>query len=237
MKRGLLAVLLIGIIVADPAWAAVALTGTAGCQDLASATSHTFSYTVAADADALVVGITFIGFPLPVVSSVTYAGAALTFVNGVTENGVSRGEIWRRVAPATGANNVVVTFDVTTVLGSAQQGFKGVDQATPVSNSAINSGTSGTPTVTVTSAVGEWTMSQGQADSVFTGPNQTQLCNSGDFTNTASEEAAGAASVVHSWTNTSAEWVMVAVSLKAAAGGGVPGGGTTPLRSLLGVGQ
>src|SRR3990170_1495808 len=47
------------------------------------------------------------------VSGISYNGVALTLVDAATIAGELRAELWRLIAPATGAHNIVVTLDNT----------------------------------------------------------------------------------------------------------------------------
>lgn len=66
-------------------------------------------------------------------TGITYAGAALTKISNYsvaysTNNKVS---LWRKIAPATGSNNVVVTHGVTNDITAMSISYSGVDQTTP----------------------------------------------------------------------------------------------------------
>ena len=83
------------------------------------------------------------GHTAQTVSGITYNGVALTKVRSdyITDNGT---ELWYLVAPATGANNIVVTMTaVVDGLFGAGFTFSGVDQANPID---ANAGTTTTGT-------------------------------------------------------------------------------------------
>src|SRR5262245_44710374 len=162
MRTRLLLLLL--LLLPTTAQAAVTKTGSPTSSEV-SGTSLTYANTVAADADCLVVGVVLIreGTPVGTVSSVTAGGVAMTQVVTTVDSGAFvRAYLFRLTTAGgltTGAQNIVVsTTGTVTHLASGGQGFKGVDQTTPVSNSNSNNGNSSTASVTVTSAAGEWTM-------------------------------------------------------------------------------
>jgi len=63
-------------------------------------------------------------------TGVTYAGAALT--SGVTVGGPQgHSSLWHKKAPASGTNNVVVTFLASTAIVGLANSWNGVNQTTP----------------------------------------------------------------------------------------------------------
>src|SRR6267143_417594 len=122
-----------------------------------SAASFTFALTTGGANRLLVVGVTIQTNAGQTVNSVTYAGAGLTFVRADIIAGSVRSELWYRIAPATGANSVVVTLSATARTVAGAISFTGVDQTTPVDAQNGATGTSVTPSVTVTSVTdGAW---------------------------------------------------------------------------------
>ena len=192
-----------------------ATTGTA-----ANAGSLTFSHSVgAAGTNRLL--IVAVSIDNRTVSGVTYNGVAMTSVGSAT-NGKQISHMWRLIAPATGANNVVVTLsgggdDIIAVATS----YTGVDQTTPLGTPATATGTSTTASVTVTSATNELVVDSVSSNlgTLTVDASQTQRGNAvaGDNQGGASEEA-GAASVVMSWTiGSSSAWASVGVGIKGVA--------------------
>lgn len=137
---------------------AIDAAGPSATGDLANgANTLTFSHTTTSTGTnvVLVVGISLniSGTNTAQVTSVTYNGVTLT--KAVAEDDgtgtASRSEIWYLVAPATGANNVVVTVapvntgkpsEVGIVAGAIT--FTGADQSTPIRGSALNKDGGGT---------------------------------------------------------------------------------------------
>ena len=59
----------------------------------------------------MIVGVSMDAQTSASVSSVTYNGSALTLVGTIQDAGSNvRVELWQMVAPATGTNDVIVTF-------------------------------------------------------------------------------------------------------------------------------
>ena len=197
------------------------------------ATSLTFALTVANQAErGIIMGVSAwdptAGDTLP--SGITYAGATLdrAIGNRLDANG-NRSTLKGKTAPATGANNVVVTMpNACEELGANALSAYAVDQTTPFGTYASAEGVASPATVNVSAAVGDlvydvlygngtpaqWTADASQA-------TRAEQAITGDAVCLASTEA-GAATVTMSWTKTgSVAWCQSAVSLKAAAAGGV----------------
>lgn len=121
--------------------------------------------------------------------------------------------------------NLVDTWDEYNV---AILAYNGVHQTVSVGTAAFANGSSGTPSVVVSSATGELVVDfvtfGGGSGAVHV--SQTQRWLQATSTGGGSSEEAGAASVTMSWTQSSADWTIAGVPLKPAAGGG--GGGAFP---------
>ncbi|WP_182867604.1 DUF4347 domain-containing protein [Rhodopirellula sp. JC639] len=198
-------------------------TGTAGT----GATSTSFAHATAGTDRLMLVGISFGQDMGDSVSSVTYNGVGLTLV-GTQEHAdpsKSRVEIWSLVAPDLGPHNIVVNFSGTSHQGATVgvMTFTDVDQTTPVGTFTGDQGTSGTPSVTVSSTSNDLVFGvvgvDDNSDWDFTpGSGQTEhwdLFSSQANGSGTTED--GAASVVTSWTyGASTPWAAGAVSIKAA---------------------
>jgi len=118
---------------------AIAFDTVSTASNSADPTSLTWSHTTAVGDDRiLIVGTSTEsdtgGHTAQTVSGITYAGVALTKIRSdyITDNGT---ELWYLVAPATGANNIVVTMTaVVDGLYGAGLTFTGVDQSNPIDN-------------------------------------------------------------------------------------------------------
>jgi hypothetical protein len=165
----------------------------------------------------------------------TYAGQDMTFLaakNDAPSNQKIRSEMWYITAPATGTNDIYITFsdDIRAVAGGMS--YTGVDQDNPFGTPATAGGDSATPSVTISSAPGELvvdTVGVRQDDppnvTLTKGANQTERYNDASQDATAynnvvgaGSEEAGAASVTMSWTaSASRVWAIVAAPLKPVA--------------------
>jgi len=121
----------------------------------ATAASLTWSHVVGAALTnrMLIVGISIRNSSSQTVSTVTYAGASLTLVGQTTNGTNARVEIWRRIAPATGTNNIVVTLSAAARFVGGAASFSGVSQTPALALGSYFSATGNTttPTVAVTS--------------------------------------------------------------------------------------
>jgi hypothetical protein len=161
----------------------------------------------------------------PSVGSITYNGVGLSFVGAqATSDNQGRVEIWQLVAPATGANSVVV--NLSAVPESATVGvmtFTGVSQGTPLGTFTSDLGESTSSSVTVASAAGELVFDtmvlQTTPDrDLVPGGGQTErwdLFQSPGSANSGGSTEAGAASVVMSWSWTGVDkWAIGGVSIR-----------------------
>jgi hypothetical protein len=164
---------------------------------------------------------------LDTISTVSYAGAAMTLVDSSTNPAVSiRVETWKKVAPATGSNNVIITPTanfVSSCVGGAQL-FNGVNQVTPLgaANKASSNAPGGNSSVTVTS-VGANNSAFDALSSVLSTistPSQTQsyVDNVQTFVG-AGSHAAGNASRTFTWTiaDGTHSWAAIAFEVNASA--------------------
>ena len=96
--------------------------------------SLTISHTTSGTDRLMLVGVSMNNDNFETVSSITYNGVALTYVNSETRADDARVEIWELVAPPVGTYDVVITFSAT-LLRYAVAGvttFTGVDQTDPL---------------------------------------------------------------------------------------------------------
>ena len=158
-------------------------------------------------------------------NGVTYNGTALTFA-GASTNGTVRSEIWYLVAPPSGAHNVVVTAPNANAVTATSMSFTGVNQSTPLGSTVSAIGTSTTPSVTTTSAVGEplFDVAGAVGTTAPTVAGATQTVRQTNTTATGLDQVVigsstapglGATSITMSWTIPSADWAEIAVPIKA----------------------
>ena len=182
----------------------------------------TTSYTQAAGGDGLlVVKVSTEG--LSSHNTVTFDGQSLTKQIDSPGSG-RRTSIWTLVNPPVTTANIVVSIanaDVSMIATS----WIDVNQTTPVSNSAANSGSSATPSVVVNSAVGELVLDNfchdNDGNNPIVGAGQVELADVqviGDFRSAASREDGAAPNVTMDWSGLGAgQWSAAAISLAPAA--------------------
>ncbi len=159
------------------------------------------------------------------VNTVAYASAGLSNKWTFLAQTYYRNTAWFKTSPATGSNNVDVTYSATQ--GELMAGaicFSGVDTGTPLGTEATNNGGATTPTVDVTSATGEMVV-----DNLYTGENVEPTATSpqvrqwfqygvGGYCCAGGSTKDGAASVTMSWTVTGVSaWTLAGVSIKPSA--------------------
>jgi hypothetical protein len=172
-------------------------------------------------------------------TGVTWGGTAMTSVGSVARGSLFI-YVYRIINPPTASSDIVVTFTAPNSGPYAVTSYNGVDQTTPTSGVATNTGTGTTPTVDVASATGNLVLDAMDVANVISSAGAGQTA---EFIDTAGgserfgvSREAGASTVTMSWTVSSGAWSTIGFSLNAASGGG--GGGTPAFRlSLLGVGR
>lgn len=196
----------------------------------AGATSLTWSHTCTGTDRAIEVDLSYYAPGGQTVTGVTYAGVALTQIDRQDDGATDWAEIWVLSNPASGANNIVASFSGSIAAVGGGKSYTGAHQTTAslTGTPAKASGSSTTPTVTVTSAVGE-IASDCVAnflanESPDTGTERWDQSNA-DIGGAGSTRT-GAATVAMDWTlDASASWAIVAVSIKPSAAAGDPEGG------------
>ena len=109
-----------------------AVSNVSDVTDIAAPIEMSWSHTCSTGSDRLLL----VAFHGPdagdTVASVTYAGTSMTLVRETVNAGANLVSVWELVAPATGANTILVTVNnaFTSAEGSAIS-FTGVDQTTP----------------------------------------------------------------------------------------------------------
>jgi hypothetical protein len=193
--------------------------------------SKTVSHTTSGSNRLMIIGVSINPDNDQYVTSVTYAGQALTKLAHAVISDDARAELWYRVAPATGTNDAVVTFNRGNEDGGVigVMTFTGVDQTTPFGTHATATGDGTSASVNVSSATGQLVFGvfASEAEDLPTltvGPGQTEYWNirsdihDGAFGGGSTEP--GASTVTMSWSLSSADdWAIVAVPIKPAPGG------------------
>ena len=163
------------------------------------------------------------------ISSITYNGVALTAVpGGSTNNGQYYVTAYYLIAPDTGTHDIVVTVSGSVFdFGAGAISYTDAHQTTPLGTAVTATGTSTTPSVTVSSAADEL-VDDGlviiHGGTLSVGAGQTQRWNaiaSSGYIKYAGSTEGGAASTTMSWSNSSSQtWAIVAVPIKPVGGGG-----------------
>ena len=216
---------------------------TSTAYDHASSASHSFSHTVANNANLLVVCASLQG--AVTITGITYNGVAMT--NAGVDLLDDRMTIWYLASPATGANNVVVSYSGADVGDGFALSFKGVDTADPdgatTSQNSTSNVTSQSKQITTTTD-NSWVLDFAWInDAAITSltPDGSQVSRDNQEANgieeavsTLATTTAGNYNMGWTWT-TSARILQGLIEIKA---GAVVGGATTPTPTLalLGVG-
>jgi hypothetical protein len=127
----------------------------------------------------MLVGVSINNDNYETVSSITYDGVPLAYVDSQTQSDDASVEIWKLVAPPTGTYDVVINFSANlkrhAVAGVIT--FTGVDQTDPLGTFAGNNATSNSASVTVPSA----------PDELVLGVFSCETCRSVNFSSPADE--------------------------------------------------
>lgn len=192
---------------------------------VASNTARSFSYTVAAGSDRVMIIIAS-GYHDPVTAPAapTYNGVTATqviHVNGGSPN-FDTVTIWRLIAPATGANTLAWTQPGESIYLLSVAVAQGADQTTPIGDTDSATGNGTTATLTLTSTTDQLIMGaacRGNATAPTAGADQTTIATGSDGGESArSSYETGAASVTHSYTWTGAtDYAIAAVAVAAVA--------------------
>ncbi len=120
-----------------------------------SGTTHTFAHTNGSGANRILFVCAVQNDQTKQVTGITYAGAAMTFVASTTDSAVGGRLIYlfQKVAPATGANNVVITANGSTAIGGIASSYTGVDQSSPIDVSTTQKVSASPVTTSVTTTV------------------------------------------------------------------------------------
>ena len=178
---------------------------TAGAE--VNSTTQTTSHTTGSGAKRfLVAAVGYLNGSGQTVTGVTYNGVALTSTTAQSD-GLGRAiQLWYLAAPASGANNLVVTMSATTDVNTGIVTYTGVDQSVPISGHTCATADTAPVTLTVTSAAGDLVFSaitQAAGAIGAVGAGQTERFRDSDANvSLAGSEEAGAASVTMTWAGT-----------------------------------
>lgn len=186
----------------------------------------TYSHTCSGSNRALFVKVSYYDTS-DSVSAVSYNSVAMTFIPGSkVSNGQYTVEWYYLVNPATGSNTVSVTMTGSVFdIGITSISFTDAHQTTPYGTPVTGTGTSTTPSVSVSSAATEIVLDGiviVHSGTLTAGAGQTQRTNEpcGGFIKHAVSTETGAASTTMSWSNSSSQvWASSAFALKPVAAG------------------
>lgn len=160
----------------------------------------------------------------------TYNGVAMTAIPSSTAaNGNYKIAGFYLIAPATGPNNIVVSFSgAMSDMGAGAVSFTDAHQTTPLGTAVTATGTNTTPSVTVTTSAGEIVVDGlviVHGGTLTVDGSQTQRWNSiasnGFQKYAGSTETASGASTPMGWNNSSSQqWAIGAVPIKPVSAGG-----------------
>ncbi|MFI3186795.1 MAG: DUF4347 domain-containing protein [Methylococcaceae bacterium] len=206
---------------------AISSNGTVTSAQNQNTNSLTWSHTVNSGTNRVLFVELSINGVSAIANSVTYGGVSMTLVGRAGGNhGI---EIWRLINPTVGTANVVASLAGATPVAGGAATFNGVNQTTPTGTFVSATGTSTTASVTVASATGDVVMDVQYW--VNTGANIVGAGQTSQWSRTTTDNSmlggstteAGAASVtMSSAVNTSSQWEIGAVSIKAAAANSSP---------------
>lgn len=191
-----------------------------------SASSLTFSHTCTGSDRLLFVGAS--AGHASGTSTVTYNAVSMTAESwDINTGGDQNNSGHYLVAPATTANNIVISFGGTAASIGGGISFTGVDQSTPVGTANTAIGADGTATVDITSATNEVVVDNvnwenNGAGDITVGADQTSRFDESiaETLGAAGSTEAGAATVTMSWTATADDWLIGGLPLKPAAEAG-----------------
>jgi hypothetical protein len=188
--------------------------------------SLTISHTTSGTDRLMLAGVSINNTNFETVSSITYNGVSLTYVNSEIRADDARVEIWQLVDPPVGTHDVVITFSAT-VTRHAVAGvttFTGGDQTDPLGAFAGNNATSNSANLTVPSASGELVLGVLSCETctsvTFAPPADEQwnliAGNGVEIGSGLTVEGAGAGVTINASLGTSDYWAMGGVSIKPA---------------------
>lgn len=123
-------------------------------------TSLTWSHTTSGNNRILFVGAFDVIGATSQIAGITYAGVSLTKITGSRVAGDRQISLWYLIAPALGANNVVITGSSSVTLDGQAVSYNGVQQSSQPDASNVNTTTVSTSIITSITTVANncWTV-------------------------------------------------------------------------------
>lgn len=209
---------------------AIAFDTSVNQQTNGGTSSLTYSYTCTGANGCLVVAALIQSSQT--ITGITYAGSAMTQAASVSTTNVSAGEtsyVFVLGAPATGANNVVITGSGAATIASVASSYTGAQSVSNVeaSNTATGTGTNGTASVTTTTD-NDWLVAYCRSNATVTSAGaNTTLRGTPTALTMADSNAAQTppGSFAQNFTAaTGAQWGIIVVAIKPFAAAAAAGG-------------
>lgn len=146
---------------------------TSGAATFGSASSKTWSHTMSATANGMLVAYVYQNNATDTLSGVTYNGVAMTQIRKqLNANSIGYAYLYYLVGPATGANNVVATNGSSTYMEGVSVSYTGVAQTGTIDSSNGNTASSSTLSVSTTVVASNcWVLGLGRGDNAGGGAN------------------------------------------------------------------
>lgn len=223
---GLLFAALLLSVPAERVWAQTIITVDPATAVEASASSIALNHTVGSGANRLLIVSVAIERNDATVSAVTYAGQPLSFLGRLTDSGVgATQELWGRLAPNTGNNQLVVTLNASAAVVVGAISFANVDQTNAIAAGQLFSSNGGsTASGSIASSTDQLIVAtlaaNDEVGSVTAGAGQTarwNVVNAADVIGAASTRTGNAANTSMSYTFTNpGRWVLGILALRPA---------------------
>lgn len=223
---GLMCAALLLAAPAERVWAQTIITVDPASAVEAASSSIAMNHTVGSGANRLLIVSVAIERNDATVSAVTYAGQPLSFLGRLTDPGVgATQELWGRLAPNSGTNQVVVTLNNSAAVVVGAVSFANVDQTNAIAAGQLFSSSGGTTASgSIASAANQLVLAtlaaNDEVGSVTAGAGQTarwNVVNAADVIGAASTRTGNAASTTMSYTFTNpGRWVLGIIALRPA---------------------
>lgn len=211
-------------IVAGPRRIQFDATSNSGYQ---SSSGFSFSHTCSGNNRYLIVGISMLSVAGASVSSITYAGNAMTLLGtAVSVSGTVRTELWGQIAPNTGGNSIAVTLSTSVAWVGGGISLTNVHQTSPTegfaSATATNVGAADAAVDVTTAADYDWVIDTVATDdtAITVGAGQTSRWNvtgalgSGAGSHEGFKSPAGAVTMSWSAVGALATWTIGAIAIR-----------------------
>jgi archaellum component FlaF (FlaF/FlaG flagellin family) len=209
----------------DPIEFDAATGASLGCLIILNPCEFDHTVTTSGSDRILIVGLNTAG--IGAINQVNYDGVPMTQIGSTVNNGGSASvSLWYLVNPSTGTNTVSITLAAVTNVAAGAVSFTGVNQTDPIDVSNSATGTSLTPSVSLTTTTDEaWIIDVvgTNGGTITTGTGQVERWNviQGAARGAGSTEfTSSSGTFTMSWEkSTSSNWAIIAAALRPA---GIP---------------